>query len=54
MQNATNPDYSQYRINKIKAYLACEGGKTSAKELIPPSLGFLWIFVSAVKATPIE
>lgn len=35
-------------------YLACEGGRASAMEWIPPSLGFLCIFVSAVNAIPVE
>lgn len=39
---------------KRKAHLACEGGRANAMEWIPPSLGFLCNFVSAVKATPVE
>lgn len=39
---------------RAKVYLACDGGKTNAMECTPVSLGFLWIFVSAVNATPGE
>lgn len=42
------------RGGKRRVYLACEGGKASAMEWTPPSLGFLCNFVSAVKATPIK
>lgn len=33
-------------------YLAWEGTKARAMEWTPASLGFLWTFVSAVKAKP--
>lgn len=39
---------------KTEVYLACEGGKASAMEWTPTSLGFLCNFVSTVKATPID
>lgn len=42
------------RGGKRRVYLACEGGKASAMEWTPPSLGFLCNFVSAVNATPIK
>lgn len=36
------------------SYLAWEEGKATAKDCAADSLGILWIFVSAVKATPVK
>lgn len=46
--NAANSDDCQ----KETIYLACEGGNARAMEWTPASLGFLWTFVSAVRANP--